>query len=141
MPQRGLYSESFTSCLEQATIFGLIQGAGAAVPVVAGITFSASSSKSFMPRTVNWISLIAADITRSGVGVYTAKLVDSLPYVIDITPAVWGPSGTWASIVDYNPTTRVISFQTFAAGGAAADLAATEFLRFTVTGSQTVPNP
>jgi|SRR5882757_6423291 len=131
------YSESFTSVLEQCTLYGLIQGAGAAAPVVAPITASSTSSKSFMPRSVNWISLVATDITRSGVGVYTAKFIDGLPYVMDITPAVWGPSGTWGSIVDYNPTTRVVSFQTFAAGGSAGDLASTEFLRFTVTGALT----
>lgn len=141
MPQRSLYSESFTNVLEQATIYGLIQGAGAAAPVVAGTTFSGTSSKSFMPRSVNWISLIAADIVRTGAGIYTAKFTDGLPYVIDITVSNWGTSGLWASMVDFNPTTRVVSFQTFNAGGTPADMAATDFLRFTITGSQTVVSP
>lgn len=138
-PSRTLYNESFSSVLEQATIYGLIQGQGAAAPVVAPTAFSATSSKSFMPRSVNWVSLVASDIVRSSAGVYTVKFVENMPYVIDITPAVWGPSGIWASIVDYNPTTRVVSVQTFAAGGAAADLTTNDYLRFTVTGSFTVP--
>lgn len=141
MPQRSLYSEAFTSCLEQAVIYGMIQGAGAAPPVVAPITFSATSSKGFMPRTVNWVSLTSGDITRGGVGVYTVKLVDGLPYVIDIAANVMGAAGSWATVQDYNPTTRVITVTTFAAAGAAYELTATDFLRFTITGSQTIPNP
>lgn len=138
-PSRSLYNESFSSILELATIYGMIQGQGAAAPIVAPVTFSATSSKSFMPRSINWVSLVAADITRSGAGVYTAKFVENMPYVADITPAIWGPSGLWGSIVDYNPTTRVVSFQTFAAAGAATDLTTNDYLRFTVTGSFTVP--
>ena len=140
MPDRSLYSESFTSVLEQAVIYGMIQGAGAAAPVVAPTTFSATSCKGFMPRSVNWVSLVAADITRSGAGVYTVKLGVGLglPYVIDIGANVMGTAGMWATVQDYNPTTRVISVTTFAAGGAATDLAATDFLRFTITGAQTI---
>ncbi len=138
-PSRSLYSESFSSIQELSTTYGMIQGQGAVAPVVAPTTFSATSAKGFMSRSINWISLVPTDITRSGVGVYTAKFVENMPYVADLTPSIWGPSGLWGTIIDYNPTTRVVSFQTFAAAGAAADLTVNDFLRFTITGSFTVP--
>jgi hypothetical protein len=43
-------------------------------------------------------------------------------------------------VVDYNPTTRVITFGVnLATTGAAVDLLATDFLVFTITGQKGVP--
>jgi hypothetical protein len=135
---RSPYSESFNMSLEACSFVGMVQGAGAAAPVIPTTVQSTTSSKSWLSAANNFVSSTAGDIVRSGVGVYTIKLKDGLPVVFDISPAVWGPSGTWATISDYNPTTRVISVLTWAAGGAAADLAATEFLHLTISGQMTV---
>lgn len=115
-----------------------VQGAGAAAPVIPTAVFSGTSAKGYMTAANNFASAVAGDITRAGVGQYTIKLKDGLPVNLDIAPNVWGPSGTWATIVDYNPTTRVVSILVWAAGGAAADLAATEFLRLSVAGQLSV---
>jgi hypothetical protein len=131
------FTQAFNMFPSGCVLVGLIQGAGAAAPVVAPTTFSATSSKGFMSQLNNFVSTVAGDIVRSGVGVYTVKFRASLPVNFDITANVWGPNGTWSSIVDFNPTTGILSFKTFAAAGAAADLAATEFVHFTVIGQLT----
>jgi hypothetical protein len=66
------------------------------------------------------------------------KLKDGIPVVLDVCPDVWGPNGTKASLLDYNPTTRILSFNTWTVAGAAVDLAATEFARFTILGQLSV---
>lgn len=131
---RSPYLESFQMSPEVCSFAACVQGAGAAAPVIPTTTFSATSSKGFMSAQNNFASGTAGDITRSGVGQYTVKFKDGLPVVLDISVNVWGPSGTWATMVDYNPTTRIATVLVWAAGGAAADLAATEFLRFSITG-------
>lgn len=116
------------------TFFGSVQGAGAAAPVIPTTTLSPTSSIQPMKAEDNFVSPVAGDITRSGVGVYTIKLKDGIPYVLDIGCPVWGTDGKYAQITDYNPTTRVISVKTFSAGGAAADLAATDNLKLAIVG-------
>lgn len=135
---RSPYSESFTMSPEVTTFFGLIQGAGAAPPVIPTTVFSGTSSKGYMTAANNYVSGIAGDITRTGAGQYTVKFKDSIPVMVDITTNVWGPNGTWSTMVDYNPTTRVATLLVFAPAGTAVDLAATEFLRFTATGQFSV---
>jgi len=139
-------TESFASITDLIVFFGCLQGAAAAAPVVPTTTISLTSSKGFMQATTNIISKVASDTTRSGVGVYTTKFRNvagtqtGLPaIVLDVTVNVWGPNGTWATVLDFNPTTGVLSFNTFAAGGAAADLAATEFVHFTFTCQNSAP--
>lgn len=134
-----LTTESFTTVVEQVTVYGKVQGAGAAAPVIPTATVSTTSSKTFMQRSANFVSQTAGDITRSGVGVYTAKFRQLPPIVIDVGVNIMGPNGTWSTVLDVNPSTRVVSFNTWAAGGAAADLAATEFLTFTIQGQNTIP--
>lgn len=128
---------------EQTTFYAKIQGAGAAAPVRAPTTFSSTSSRGFMHASNNLVTLTASEITRAGVGDYTAKLQDGLPVVLDITGRVWSTAAAGAKdcyIRDYNPETRVITFGTnLATTGAVADLAATDFLVFTIVGQKTVP--
>ena len=129
---------------EQITLYAKIQGAGAAAPVRAPTTFSATSMAGYMHASNNFISQTAADITRAGVGAYTAKLRDSLPVVLDIDGRVNATTGAAAAkdvyIVDYNPTTRVITFGVnLATTGAVVDLLATDFLTFIITGMKSVP--
>jgi len=128
---------------EHCVFYAKIQGAGAAAPVRAPTTFSATSSAGFMHASNNFVSLTAADITRAGVGDYTAKLSDGLPVVLDIDARVWSNSAATAKDVyirDYNPTTRVITFGVnLTTSGAVADLAATDFVVFTIAGQKTVP--
>lgn len=125
---------------EAVTFTAMLQGAGAAPPVFppTAISVPNTSSKSYMAATNNYASPIATDVTRAGVGSYTAKLKDSIPVVFDVDPNVWGPNGTTATIVDYNPQTRVITFLTWGPTGTAVDLAATEFIRFTFFGQLSV---
>lgn len=135
---------AFSMCFEQVTMFAKIQGAGAAAPVRAPTTFSATSMAGFMPASCNFVSTVAADITRSGVGAYTAKLRDGFPVVLDIDGRVNATTGAAAAkdvyIVDYNPTTRVITFGTnLATTGAVVDLLSTDFLTFTITAIKNVP--
>jgi len=124
---------------ETITFYAKVQGAGAAAPVRCPTTVSATSFKGFMHASNNFVSLTASDITRSGAGVYTAKLRDSVPVVLNIIPELVGTDGKWAQVTDYNPTTRVISFQTFSAVGAAADMASTDFLTFQIEGQKNLP--
>lgn len=129
---------------DHVVFYAKIQGAGAAAPVRAPTTFSATSSIGYMHASNNFISLTAADITRSGAGAYTAKLRDGIPVVLDIDARCWSSTGAAAYkdvyITDYNPTTRVISFGTnLATSGAATDLLATDFVTFTITGQKSVP--
>ena len=136
---------SYAMPREQITFFAKIQGAGAAAPVRAPTLFSATSSAGFMHASNNYVSLVAADITRSGVGAYTAKLRDSVPVVNDVDGRVFATSGAAAAkdvyVIDYNPTTRVITFGTnLATTGAAVDLLSTDFLVFTITGQKSVPS-
>ena len=135
---RSEYKNMASMSPETVTFNGLIQGAGAAAPVVAPTTFSSTSSKGYASIANNYVSRVATDITRSGVGAYTVKFVDSIPVVFDIDANVWGPNGTTATISDYNPSTRTVTILTWSVVGAAADLAATEFLRFTIWGQLSV---
>ncbi len=135
---------AFAMPREHITLYAKIQGAGAAAPVRAPTTFSATSSAGYMHASNNYVSLTAADITRAGVGAYTAKLRDGLPVVLDIDGRVWATTGAAAAkdvyIVDYNPTTRVITFGVnLATTGAVVDLLSTDFLVFTITGQKNAP--
>jgi hypothetical protein len=128
---------------EQITMYAKITGAGAAAPVRSSTTFSATASSAFMHASHNFVSLTAADITRAGVGDYTVKLRDGLPVVLDIDARCWSTTAAGAKDVyirEYNPTTRVITFGTnLATTGAVADLAATDFVVFTIVGTKSVP--
>jgi hypothetical protein len=125
------------------TFFAKIQGAGAAAPVRAPTTFSATSSIGFMHASNNFAPTVATDITRSGAGAYTMKLRDSVPVMLNIIAECWGPAATGKDIViqDYNPTTRVVTFASnLEATGAATDLAAADFVVFTFIGSKDTPS-
>lgn len=127
---------------EMITMFAKIQGAGAAAPVRAPTTFSATSSIGFMHASNNFVSTTATDIARSGAGVYTMKLRDGLPVVLNVEANCWGPAATAKTIViqDYNPTTRVLSFTSLLEStSAATDLAAADFVVFTFKGQKGVP--
>lgn len=113
---------------------GSVQGAGAAIPVIPTTTHSVSTSKHPMSAQNNYVSGTAGDITRGGVGTYTLKLKDSLPVILDIVPNVWGADGKSCQIVDYVPSTRIVSVQVYNAAGAAADLASTDNLKLTIIG-------
>lgn len=131
---RSPYSESFTLAREQITAYGSVQGAGAAAPVIPTTVFSATSSIGWQSVLDNFVSGVAGDIARSGVGLYTVKFKENIPVILDITVNVWGPNGNYATNTDYNPTTRILSFKTFQPNGTAADIAATDFVKFTITG-------
>lgn len=134
--KRSPYAEGYNMSPETCAFCACVQGAGAAAPVIPTTVHNSTSSKSYMTAANNFA--LAGGIVRSGVGVYTITLKDGLPEVFDIGPNVWGPNGTWATIADYNQTTMVVSVLVWAAGGAAADLAATEFLRLDFEGQLTV---
>lgn len=123
---------------EMCTFFASVQGNGAAIPVIPTTTLSTTSSIQPMTAADNFASGVAGDIVRSGVGVYTIKLKDGVPVVLDIDPNVWGTDGKWAQMTDYNPATRIMSVKVFSAAGAAADLAGTDNLKFTIYGRLSV---
>lgn len=132
---RSGYEISFDMSQEAMRFIGVLQGAGAAIPVIPTTVLSTTSSKLNCAASNNFIQ----SATRAGVGSYTATLKDSCPVALEIGVSVWGPNGTRATISDYNPTTRVVTFLTWAAGGAAADLAATECVRFLFSMQNVVP--
>lgn len=133
-PQGPLLSMSLEACI----MSGSVQGAGAAAPVIPTTVPSSTVSLHTMAAADNMVSGTAGDITRSGVGAYTLKLKDQLPVILDIIPNVWGADGKRASVVSYNPTTRIVSLLVYTAAGVAADLAATDNLKLTVYGRLTV---
>lgn len=127
---------------EQITFYAKIQGAGAAAPVRAPTTYSATSSIGFMHASNNFAPIVATDLTRASAGVYTMKLRDSLPVILDIVAKTWGPAATAKYVVvqDYNPTTRVLSFTVnLESTNAATDLAAADFVTFTLVGTKSIP--
>lgn len=127
---------------DHIVFYAKIQGAGAAAPVRAPTTFSATSSIGYMHASNNFVSLTATDITRVSAGVYTMKLRDGLPVILNISGDVWGPAATSKNLViqDYNPTTRVVSFTTnLESTGAATDLAAADFAVFEIKGQKSIP--
>ena len=133
---------AFAMPREHITFYAKIQGAGAAAPVRAPTTYSATSSIGFMHASNNYCSLTATDITRSAPGVYTMKLRDSLPVILDVEGNCWGPAATAKTIViqDYNATTKVLSFTSvLESSSAAADLAAADFVVFTFKGQKNLP--
>lgn len=113
-----------------------VQGAGAAAPVIPSTVHSNTSSIGYMTAANN--QALAGGIVRTGVGAYTITLKNKLPEILHIDPTVWGPNGTTATIADYNQTTKVVTVLTWAPGGAAVDLANTEFLRLALKGQTTV---
>jgi hypothetical protein len=127
---------------EQITFYAKIQGAGAAAPVRAPTTYSATAALGFMHASNNFAPTVATDIVRTSAGVYTMKLRDSLPVILDIRPTIWGPaaSSKYVVIQDYNPTTRVLSFSVnLESSNAATDLAAADFVTFTIIGMKSIP--
>ncbi len=137
-------NQAYAMPSECITFYAKLQGAGAAAPVRAPTTFSATSSAGFMPASTNFVSQTATDITRSGVGAYTAKLRDGLPTVNYVEGMVWATTGAVAAkdvfVFDYNATTRVITFGVnLATSGAVVDLLATDFLTFRIEGQKNIP--
>jgi len=124
---------------EMVIFFAKIQGAGAAAPVRAPTTFSATSYKGFMHASNNFVSLVATDITRSGAGVYTAKLRDTFPVILSIEPEIIGTDFKQCQVQDYNPSTQVLSFTVTNTAGAPTDLAATDFVTFTFFAQKVKP--
>jgi|SRR6188474_78109 len=133
-------NQCFAMPREQITQWAAVQGAGAAAPTVPTITPSTTNSLVFMHRSNNWVSRTAGDIARSGAGVYTAKLRDGFPTILDIIPNVVGTDGKRVQVTGYNPVTRVISFSSYNAAGTATDLATTDFCRFTILGQKNFPD-
>lgn len=133
-------SQMFAMRPEFVLFTASVRGAGAAAPTITPTTFSATSSIQYTAASNQFASLTAGDIVRSGAGVYTIKLRDSIPVVHDILCNVWGTDSKRAQITDYNPTTQVISVKTTTAAGVAADLATTDNLKLTIVGQLSQPN-
>lgn len=128
-------NQAFAMPNEQVTMYCKIQGAGAAAPVRAPNLLTGTSAAAMSFASNNFVSAVAADITRSGVGAYTLKLRDGFPVVNWIEGMVWATTGAAAYkdvfITDYNPVTRVVTFGVnLATSGAAVDLLSTDFLTF-----------
>lgn len=128
--------------LEFVTYFGLIQGAGAAIPVVPAPPTSPrfgaiTSVKGLMTAMNNYVSSTAT-FTRASAGVYTIVFKDTVPEILDIDCNCWGLDGKQVQIQDYNPQTLTLSFSVFSSAGAAVDLAATDFVHFTISGQFSV---
>ena len=123
---------------EGCLFFASVQGAGAAAPTIPTTTLSLTSSIQPMTAEDNFASAVAGDIVRSGAGVYTVKLKDSVPVILDLIADVWGTDGKKAQMTDYNPQTRVISVKTYNAAGTATDLASTDNLKFVIIGKLSV---
>lgn len=131
---------AYSMTRELMIFFAKIQGAAAAAPIRAPTTFSNTSWKGFMFGSNNFISLTATDIVRSGVGVYTAKLRDIPGHIVEIIPTLAGTDGKQPQVQDYNHSTQVISFSVFkVTDGTAVDLAATDFVTFTIFGQKVKP--
>lgn len=113
---------------------GSVRGAAAAPPTITPAVYSATSAIQYMAASDNFI----ASTARSGVGICTYVLKDSVPVMWDVDVNVWGTDGKQAQVLDYNPNTRTLSVNTFAAGGAPVDLATTDNLRFTFLGAHAV---
>jgi hypothetical protein len=144
-----MFSESFQAIENQVTFYGMLQGGGAGNKPVAVSTTPSLTSSNFMQASTNFVSQAAADITRSATGAYTAKFrtagaapnAGSPPVILDITISIQGTtgSGNWGTWSDYNQATGVLTFNVWAAGGAAVDLPTTDFVRFTFTAQNTTP--
>jgi hypothetical protein len=133
-------NQAFAMPAEHILFYAMIQGAGAGnAPVVPSIVQNKTSMLAFMARSNNFVSIAPGDITRNNTGAYSAKLRDGLPQILDIDANLWGVDGKQAQMVDYNPTTRVMAFGVFSSSGALVDLAATDFVRFTISGQKNVP--
>ncbi len=124
------YAPGFSTSRETVTMYGSARGAGAAILTITPTAPSSTSVVQLMTTEDNFVESTA----RSGVGLYTITLKDSLPSILDIGLNVWGVDGKYAQPSDYNPSTRVLSFKTYSAGGTASDLAATDNLRVVVVG-------
>lgn len=105
------------------SMFIALAGAGASAPTVPA---NGDSPPSF-PTIANVpLSRVTAEApARSGVGVYTCTLDDKYKakQFLCMSVDIIGTAGLWGQVSNYNATTRVITFRTFAAGGAATDLA------------------
>jgi hypothetical protein len=134
------YPISQTLAREEIRAYGCVQGAVGAAPVIPSTVTSGTSSIGWMSALDNFISGVAADLVRTGAGVYTVKLKDNIPVILDIIPTLWGADGKQVQMTDYNPTTRVLSFKTFTSAGIAADIVATDFIRFVIIGKLVVEN-
>jgi hypothetical protein len=119
-----------------------VMGNGAAAPVAPpglNIPFVDGSTFDF-PVKANALSRNAAEVpTRSGVGLYvvTYDIAFTIPQIHTCLAEVFGASGVWGQIAAWNAATRQISVRTFAAGGAAVDLLATDGLVIDVASRDT----
>ena len=134
------YAISHTLAREEIRAWGCVQGAAAAAPTIPSTVTSGTASSNWMSALDNFVSSVAGDITRSGVGVYTVKFKDSIPVILNIIPTVWGLDGKPAQPGEYNASTRVLTFRTWAGATVATDLATTDFVHFSITGKLVTEN-
>ena len=137
------YALSYTTMAEQITMYGMLQGQGAAAPIIPPTATSNTSSAGFCQASLNCLSTTASDHVRTSAGNYTTKIQPTTPtrvppLIFDVGINVWGTTGLWASIVDFNPSTGVLTFKTFSAAGSATDMATTDFAHLTFTCQQSI---
>jgi hypothetical protein len=128
MPIRSPFLAEFSMSREVCTLFGSVRGAGAAIPTITPTALSTTTTIQTYTAEDNFV----ASTARSGVGTYTLTLKDSFPVILDIEANVWGTDGKRCQVIDYNPTTRVLSVQVYTAAGAAVDLATTDNLKLAI---------
>jgi hypothetical protein len=129
---------SYVMHRDMCTMYAMVQGAGAAAPVIPTTVLSLTSS--IQPALAQDNFAAAGGVARSGVGLYTITLKEALPLILDIGLSIWGLDGKWGQITDYNPQTRVVTLKVYAAAGAAADLAATDNMKLSIIGRLNTSN-
>jgi hypothetical protein len=108
-------------------------GAGAAAPVAP----SNGLVPPLWPIKASVLSSLATEIpTRTGAGVYTATVAAPWRMVawLDVSIDISGTPGAWGQVSAWNPTTGVITFRTFNAGGTATDITSSDLVVMTISG-------
>ena len=111
-----------------------VNGAGAAAPTLPpGLT----AVQPDFPAACSVISRLAAEIpTRAGVGSYVITVDPSFKLAnwLECPVEIYGTVGAWGQVSLLSAATRQITLKTFAAAGAAADLAIGDLCVMTITG-------
>lgn len=114
--------------LEEVTALAAFQGAAASVPVIPAVTV-VTAADNFGTATGS---------SRYGVGTYVLALKEKWPEILDVIPTVVGTDGKRVQVTAWSESAGTVSVQAYNAAGAAADLAATDFLRLNVRARKSV---
>lgn len=127
-----------------------VQGAGASAPVAPpGVAYwgknAAGTQVYDWHVKANALSRKASEVpTRTSAGVYviTYDYDFTVPIILDVPCDVYGTPGVWAQVSSWQPSTRQLTVNVFAAGGTPTDLAGSttpDFLLMKVQARDTSP--